>query len=312
MAVFTPITQNELLPWLPKYNLGDLISFTEISQGTVNSTFLVITNKGKWVLSLMETLDLHATTRMMAFIAHLKNKGLPVPHWQKAPCDLGIVLFKDKPMVIVSFLEGHPPNPVTPGKCQQIGKLLVKLHAHGTDYTPTCPNLMSNTWLTQTLPKLKAHLTPADWQLALECWQIWQQFPWAALPKAMVHSDLFRDNVLFQEELLTGLIDFNFLCYESRLWDLCIAINDWAFEHSQFIPEHFKALIQSYVPQEPITPLEHTYFPQMLALTAFRFWISRLQSQHLIDGPSQGTIKNPDEFKHILQWHLNHPLQIDP
>ncbi|WP_164662696.1 phosphotransferase, partial [Pseudomonas viridiflava] len=64
-----------------------------------------------------------------------------------------------------------------------------------------------------------------------------------ALPRANLHADMFRDNVLFEGTHLTGLIDFYNACSGPMLYDLAIARNDWCSrEDGQIDPVRARAV----------------------------------------------------------------------
>ena len=58
----------------------------------------------------------------------------------------------------------------------------------------------------------------------------WLDRYWPAdLPTAIVHGDLFPDNVLMRGEAVGGLIDFYFAATEIRAWDLAVTHAAWSF-----------------------------------------------------------------------------------
>ena len=52
MAVYTPISDDELEAFLADYDIGDLVSFSGIAEGVENSNFLVRTTSDTYILTL--------------------------------------------------------------------------------------------------------------------------------------------------------------------------------------------------------------------------------------------------------------------
>lgn len=54
MAVYTDITEDELIRFLAAYEVGSLTSYKGIAEGVENSNFLLHTTKGAYILTLYE------------------------------------------------------------------------------------------------------------------------------------------------------------------------------------------------------------------------------------------------------------------
>ena len=52
--------------------------------------------------------------------------------------------------------------------------------------------------------------------------------PDTGLPRGIIHADLFKDNVLLNGDDVAGFIDFYYACDGNFMYDLAIAVNDWA------------------------------------------------------------------------------------
>ena len=53
MAVFTPVSLQDLTPWISSFSLGSVSNIRGISSGIENSNFFVSTKKGEYVLTLL-------------------------------------------------------------------------------------------------------------------------------------------------------------------------------------------------------------------------------------------------------------------
>jgi homoserine kinase type II len=56
MAVFTPVSLQELKQWIARFPLGDALAIKGISSGIENSNFFITTETGEYVLTLFEKL----------------------------------------------------------------------------------------------------------------------------------------------------------------------------------------------------------------------------------------------------------------
>jgi homoserine kinase type II len=137
-------------------------------------------------------------------------------------------------------------------------------------------------------------------------YQAQQRFP--DLPRGPVHADLFRDNALFLDQRISGVVDFYFAGVDCLLYDLAVCANDWCLESDYGLDAaRAGALLASYHGLRPLTSLEREAWPAMLRAAALRFWLSRLYDLHL---PRPGMLvhaHDPQHFRRVLESRIAAP-----
>jgi homoserine kinase type II len=129
----------------------------------------------------------------------------------------------------------------------------------------------------------------------------------AALPQGVIHADLFRDNVLFVDQRLSGVIDFYYSCSDALLYDLAVTVNDWCFDvRGPLNSEYLRWLVSRYSAIRSVTPQERKAWPLVLRAAAFRFWLSRLYDWHFPRGGDLVHVKDPGEYRRKLEHHRRH------
>ena len=85
MAVYTNLNEHQIKAFLELYDIGNLISFSEITEGIENSNFYVKTSKGNFILTIFEKrVNIKDIPFFIKIMVHLKNKGYYCP---KPICD---------------------------------------------------------------------------------------------------------------------------------------------------------------------------------------------------------------------------------
>ena len=126
------------------------------------------------------------------------------------------------------------------------------------------------------------------------------------IPQGVIHGDLFPDNVLFSNGVISGVIDFYFSCRDYLAYDLGICINAWAFDNKgKFDKEMSGTLIKAYCEKRVLTRNEYELLPVLCRGSALRFLLTRLYDHINVPHAMTGMTKDPLEYYRKLQFHRN-------
>ncbi len=303
MSVFTPLQRPELQAFLAPYGLGRLLDFQGIAAGTENSNFFVSLERGEYVLTLVERGPREALGFAVALLDVLHAAGLPVPYALRTADGTAIGELAGLPALLQPRLPGRHVGLPNAHHCQAVGELLARLHLATRAACIERPSDRGFAWMLGEGPLQALRLDDAGCALlrgALE--EIARLRPrFDALPAANLHGDLFRDNVLFDGNRLSGVIDFHNACSGPMLYDLAIAANDWCVEPcGAFDRARLDALLAGYAALRPFGAAEAELWPAMLRAACVRFWLSRLIAAEAFAGQDV-LIKDPAEFRQLLQ-----------
>jgi len=328
MAVYTEVSFEQADQLLSSLGLGSLTGLRGIQGGIENTNYFATTTEGEWVLTLFERLTHEQLPFYLHLMKHLAQHGIPVPEPQSkadgAPIGPGeddiLHTLCGKPAAVVNRLLGHSELAPTPAHCAAVGAMLARAHLAARDYPLQQPNLRGLAWWNETAPVVVPHLDGA--QAALMRSELAYQnhvaasSAYAALPRGAVHADLFRDNVMFdgprEAPRLTGFFDFYFAGVDSWLFDLGVALNDWAVDLASGATDaaRTQAMLDAYQSVRPLASSERRLLPAMLRAGAMRFWVSRLWDLHLPRRASLLTPHDPTHFDRVLRQRIAEPLLL--
>jgi len=311
MSVYTTVTPEQLGAWLRNYSVGTLVSLRGISAGIENTNYFVTTSQGRFVLTLFEKLQARELPFYLNLMAHLSGHGIPCPKPIANLDNRFLGELNGKPASLVSFLAGKDIEDPAPDHCAQVGAMLASLHLAGKSYALAMNNPRGPKWWKAVMPEIIPFMPADDVALLREEVRFQSLYRCSDLPRGVVHADLFRDNVLFENNLIAGVIDFYFACSDVLLYDVAITANDWCISAGGMLdPGRCAALLDAYRGVRPFTAMERGAWPVMLRAAALRFWVSRLYDLHL---PRPGELthaKDPGHFRQILQQHIAHEHEL--
>jgi homoserine kinase type II len=304
MSVFTTVTADELAVWLERYAVGALVSLEGIAAGIENTNYFVTTSQDRLVLTLFEKLKAEELPFYLGLMDHLADRGVPSakPVRDRSGGFLGKL--NGKPAALVRFLPGSDLTEPSADHCARVGAVLADIHRAGISYESKMGNPRGPRWWKSVMPEILPFLQPEDAALLTEEVRLQSLYRFEDLPRGAIHADLFRDNVLWDDGRISGVIDFYFACTDRLLYDLAIAVNDWCVEAGGTLDRpRTHALLEAYRRVRPFSAIEREAWPVMLRAAALRFWVSRLHDFYL---PRPGELthaKDPHHFRRILSSH---------
>jgi homoserine kinase type II len=296
LSVYTSVGRDELAAWLQPLAIGELIEHAGIAAGMQNSNYFVTTASGRFVLTLFERIDPPALDFYLRLMDHLAHRGIPCPQPLADRQGRRWRLLAAKPAALLSCLPGAIEESPSPAQCDALGEMLARLHLAGADLPNPLPNPCGAAWRQAAGETLMPMLAAAERSLLADelLFQAAQDF--SALPRGIIHADLFRDNVLWDEAgRLTGVLDFYFAGEDCLLFDLAVVANEWCFNHATL-----SELLAGYRRQRPLSEAEMAAWPTMRRAAALRFWLLRLDARHRPRGGEVVTIKDPAHFGQML------------
>lgn len=307
MAVYTDITEGELEAFLSEYDVGDLLSYKGIAEGSENSNFLLHTGSGSYILTLyekrVEAVDLPF---FLGLMEHLAGKGLscPLPVHRNDGEVIGRIAGRSA--ALITFLEGMWMRRPTVAHCREVGMTLAAMHVAGMDFPLSRPNALSvdgwkKLWdgarprADEVEPGLVAEID-ADFAVVERSWP-------TSLPAGIIHADLFPDNVFFLGERLSGVIDFYFACNDILAYDLATCLNAWCFEKDgSFNLTKGTALLAGYQGVRPLSAAETSALPILARGSALRFMLTRLYDWLTIPDGALVQKRDPHEYIRKLRF----------
>ncbi len=309
MSVFTTVTADQLQLWLKDYDLGTLTDLQGIAAGIENTNYFINTTRGRYVLTLFEKLTARELPFYLNLMAHLAQAGVPCPA-PLANRDGGFLgALNGKPASVITRLAGKDLSAPTADDCAKVGSVLAQIHVAGQSYAAHIDNPRGAAWWRAVMPAILPFLG-ADDAAMLRNEVRWQDtHVHDALPCGAIHADLFRDNILFDQGVVAGVIDFYFACTGALLYDVAITVNDWCLPtegRPGLDPARTAALLAGYHAVRPFVDAEHAAWPALLRAGALRFWVSRLYDLHLPRAGELTHAKDPAHFQRLLHAHITH------
>ena len=329
MSATTHLSDYDVQRAVDPYDLGKVVDYELAGGGIENSNYLIrirtpLDEMVRCVLTIIETPSHSDDEAYLALLQRCDKHGLPVPTVHQTYLGQHFAQVKGKRAFLSRYLPGaHVANP-TRAQLQALGRFFARFHLGTADLAAGANAYPRNSeWLHSAAQTLAsegglAHIGP-DLQAVYDegvrvSTAMLARTDVQALPSGYIHGDGFRDNVLFDANGLTGVIDFHHAAHGLWLFDLAVIANDWCVARSGHLDlELTLALLTSYDALRPLERAELWWFGAFAHYAATVFATSRLLAEQRASQDDATTrTKDSKEFLLRLKCLQNRTPLLDP
>lgn len=312
MGVYTPLDAAEVQAFLDPYGLGRLEALEPIPAGIENTNYRVTAGGAAYVLTVFEREAPADAETALRLTAALAARGTPCPAPVPGPGG-PLSSLKGKPAALVPFVEGETVWSLTEGQLEAVGRALARLHRAGAGIAfrrdgPHLSRVLAPLARSQAAALVDRRPDAAEWAELAELLRReaahQEGVPEAGLPSGVIHSDLFRDNILFEAggEEVRALLDFYLWGWGPWVYDVAVVLLDACWGEGGVDGDRARALLRGYRSVRPLEGDEYACLPDYLRRAALRFLCLRIERAYLAPSPlTAGRAKDPRELAERLR-----------
>ena len=310
MAVYTKINKSDISFINKKFDIEEIISFQGIKKGIENTNYLLKSKNKKFILTIFEKrVSNKEIPFFMKLMDKLNNSKINCPKPLKNNNGKYLIKLKNKTACIVSFLEGKDKNKLNLKNCFEVGKIIAQMHLVTKNINLSRKNSMGIKNLDPLLKSIKFRsnkFSNLEKFLVNNLKEIKKNWP-KKLPKGIIHGDLFIDNIFFNKNKLSGIIDFYFAANDYFMYEIAICINALCFDNKKskfkINKQKIKSLIQGYESIKKISLKEKKSLNILCRGAAMRYFLTRLYDYSNTPKTALIQIKDPNEYYQKLITH---------
>jgi len=254
MAQYSNLTAPEIEDILNNFSINNMESYNVLSGGLENTNYLINTEEVKYVLTICEQKSEESARELAYLLEHLENSHFETSKIIRNTNNDSVTLWNGKPIMIKKFIEGKIIKDLSPHLLELIGKELGKLHKiEAPEYLPKqmqygkerfanvekyAANSLFDIWLKEKLAYVSPYFT-------------------ANLPKALIHGDVFYDNVIISEDENSVIImDFEEAACYYRVYDIGMIIIGVCGEENAVNMDKARCILKGYCREIELLDIE--------------------------------------------------------
>jgi homoserine kinase type II len=290
MALYTPLSHDQIAAALHRYGLPAPERTLPEPKGSVNTNYHVWAGGRRWFLRLNEGKTRDDVAFEADVLRFLSQEGYPAAPLAFTTDGAAQIEVAGRPAMLFAFATGEELEraDVTAERCRTLGRYLGRLHAIAPRFGGTRPNPYGWGRVAEWVAELEpdgggdALVAPSVPMLRAE---LEDAIELPAAPRGLVHGDLFLDNVLWNGDRLSAVLDWEMSCVDALAYDLAVVLNAWCYGE-RFEPGLARALLAGYREATTLDPATTDALHPYARYVALRYTASRIHAFHLAPLPA--------------------------
>ena len=282
MAILTHPSPAELASFAAFYGLGELRSAHGIQGGTVNTSYKLEAEDGRiYFLRIYEEQGQEGAEREAVLLDHLASSGVPTPAPIRGHDGKAVRTIAKKPGALFPWVDGDIlcQKRMTREAAGIGGAALARIHHAGpppggisegrfrpSDIAARCDRVAtsSDERARDQASSLREAVLAFDERRSSR-----------TAPSGLVHGDLFRDNVLWREDKISALLDFESAHFGPFAYDIAVTILSWCYGADLDL-DLARAMVDGYRSVRPIEPGDREALFDEAIYASLRFTVTRI------------------------------------
>ena len=305
MATYTGLTLEEARAVGTQFGVR-VAQVVPVPAGSVNSNYrLVLDDKTTLFARIYEEQDRSGAEGEARLLDHFATHGVATPRPLPRSDGEGFTAALDtergpRAIALFPWRDGEIlcQARITPSVAEEVGKKLAEVHRAGATFPEKRPGRFrvddlkvrleriasaEERELRDMAPRLSERLDRAERARNLD------------LPHGIIHGDLFRDNVLWQNGVPVALLDFESACDGSWAYDLMVTALAWCYG-SDLDETLVRAMFRGYAKERRPAPAELAALSTEGRIGALRFTITRITDFEMRRGLGERVMKDYRRF----------------
>jgi homoserine kinase type II len=252
MAVKTIFSSSDLVTILSDYDLGEYVGSKPFTQGTVQTNLLIQTTRGQFAFRYYENRTVDSVCFEIELLKYLQTRNYPCPAPIQNREGHAVGMYANKPYAMFHYMDGHHvenPNVIQQG---ELIRHIAELHLLTSQYEPHHLEARSNYNVQfcrnqAEIEAEKINTIHAKWKLQWLNTELDQLILPVSLPMGVCHCDFHFSNLLFHQNKLTAVLDFDDANYTFLLFDVVNLIDYRSWPHNGKLDFHVaRDIVQQY------------------------------------------------------------------